>query len=129
MARRGREKAAKDPDKAQALIAQAGSIDGMTAKRILDGVREGDPFCCDLWRGIAEDFGRGFASIYHALDPDLIVLGGGVPQAGEVFFDSVRRETEARVLPQFRGEVRIVPAALGTDSVLFGALALALQLD
>ena len=111
------------------LVERAGVISAISAKTLFDCAREGDTFSSRVVKEVAEDFGRGLASIYHAFDPDLIVLGGGVPQAGDTFFEALRNETEARVLPQFRGQVRIVPAGLGKDSVLMGALALALELD
>jgi len=129
IARRARERARKRPDQAEALIAMAGDLEAISAKALFDCARQGDEFASALVQEVAQDFGRGLASVYHAYDPDLIVLGGGVPQAGELFFDLIHGATEARVLPQFRGQVRVVPAELGADSVLFGALALCQGLD
>jgi len=129
IARRASERARERPDQAGALIAMAGSLEAISAKALFDRARQGDQLSSALVQEVAQDFGRGLASIYHAYDPDLIVLGGGVPQAGELFFGLIREATESRVLPQFRGQIRIVPAKLGSDSVLFGALALCLDLD
>jgi len=129
ISRRAAERARESSGEAAMLIERAGVISAITAKTLFDCAREDDAFSSRIVKEVAADFGRGLASIYHAFDPDLIVLGGGVPQAGALFFEALRNETEARVLPQFRGQVKIVPAGLGKDSVLLGALALALNLD
>jgi glucokinase len=54
------------------------------------------------------------------------VIGGGVPLAGEaLFFAPLRQEVERYVFPPLRGTYRIVPAELGEEVVVHGALALA----
>ncbi|MBI2194922.1 MAG: ROK family protein [Planctomycetes bacterium] len=129
IARRARDRARARPREAAALIARAGGVESIQAKTLLECAIEGDIFSSQVVQQVGEDFGRALASIFHAFDPDRIVLGGGVAQAGETFLGVVRRETELRLLPQFRGKIDITGAGLGTDSVLFGALALALGQD
>ena len=70
----------------------------------------------------------GFAlvSLLHALDPEAVVVGGGVAQVGEPFFSGVREEVRERAMPTFRG-TPILPAALGPDAALIGAAVLAFQ--
>ena len=58
--------------------------------------------------------------------PRRIVIGGGVSLIGEEFwFAPIRRLVERGVFPPFRGGFDIVPAALGEEVVVHGALALA----
>jgi glucokinase len=58
--------------------------------------------------------------------PSVIVVGGGVSLAGEsLFFAPLREEIAKYVFPPLAGTYRIVPAALGEDVVVHGALALA----
>ncbi len=60
------------------------------------------------------------------LAPRRIVLGGGVSLVGEsAWFDPIRRLVDRDVFPPFRGHFDIVPAALGEEVVVHGALALA----
>ena len=60
------------------------------------------------------------------LAPNVVVLGGGVPQAGEsLFFAPLRREVGRYVFPPLADRFRIVPAALGEEVVVHGALAVA----
>jgi glucokinase len=57
--------------------------------------------------------------------PRRIVIGGGVSLIGPDWFDGVRRFVDQSVFPPFRGGFDIVPAALGEEVVVQGALALA----
>jgi glucokinase len=58
--------------------------------------------------------------------PQVVVIGGGVPLAGEaMFFDPLRREVARYVFPPLANSYAIVPAALGEEVVLHGALAVA----
>jgi glucokinase len=58
----------------------------------------------------------------------VVVVGGGVSLAGEkVFFAPLRREVERYVFPPLLGAFEIVPAALGEEVVVHGALALAAE--
>ncbi|MBP0573913.1 ROK family protein, partial [Mycobacterium tuberculosis] len=68
--------------------------------------------------------GLGFTSILHALSPEAIVVGGGVSQALDLLLPGIRAEIGRRAMPVFR-DVPIVAAALGDNSGLAGAAALA----
>ncbi len=59
------------------------------------------------------------------LNPARIVIGGGIAQAGERLFAPLRAELRRQVTNWSRARLDVVPAALGDDSVLWGALALA----
>ena len=62
------------------------------------------------------------------LAPDVVVLGGGVSLAGEaLFLEPVRGYVARYVFPPLADSYRIVPAALGEEVVLHGALALAAE--
>ena len=62
------------------------------------------------------------------LAPNVVVLGGGVSLAGEeLFFEPVRRYVRRYVFPPLVDSYQIVPAALGEEVVLHGALALAAE--
>jgi glucokinase len=78
----------------------------------------------------AEDAARaialGMVAVTHVLDPERIVIGGGVANALPVLAPLLRAQVDARVLPPFRG-VEIVAAALGDDSGLAGAAQLVLR--
>ena len=72
----------------------------------------------------AGNLGVGLANYVHIFNPDIIALGGGVTQAGELLFGPVRQVVAERIMQDYT--VSIVPAALGDDSGLLGAAALVL---
>jgi glucokinase len=73
-----------------------------------------------------ECLGFGLAGLANALDPDLIVLGGGLAALGDALLDPARRILRRHALP---GPARcpVVPAALGPDAAVIGAAALGME--
>jgi glucokinase len=59
------------------------------------------------------------------VNPARIVIGGGISKAGPKLFGPLREELGRQITPWSRARVDVVPAALGDDSVLWGALVLA----
>ncbi len=72
--------------------------------------------------------GVGVVNLLHTLNPQRIVIGGGVALgAGDLLLEPVRNTVAARAMPPFRRDLLILPAELGDDAGLLGALALALS--
>ena len=72
---------------------------------------------------LAAKLGAWLGSVISLLDPDVIVIGGGVSRIGEPLFDRLRREVPRRTINQFASQTPIVPAALGADVGIIGAAA------
>lgn len=100
--------------------------------------------CCGLW--LERDYGRpahlllqdpdfvaryvvdlalGLKTAIMLLNPARIVIGGGIAKAGDALFVPLRAELRRTITPWSRARIDVQPAALGDDSVLWGALALA----
>jgi glucokinase len=62
----------------------------------------------------------------NLLNPNIVVIGGGVSGAGEVLFRPVREAVERYAVPESVRGLRIVPGALGRRGAMMGAAALAL---
>ena len=67
----------------------------------------------------------GVANLVSALNPQVVVLGGGLMQASDLFLDPVRRAVRRWAQPIAVDQCRIELAALGEDAALFGAARLA----
>ena len=73
----------------------------------------------------AKYYGAALANAITLLNPDVVVLGGGVARAGQRFLKPVRAQVARLVFQPFRMNFKIVPAALGEDVVVVGAALLA----
>jgi glucokinase len=74
------------------------------------------------------DLAMGLKACIMLLNPERIVIGGGISKAGDALFEPLRKELRRQVTPWSRARLDVVPAALGDDSVLFGSLALTNEL-
>ena len=99
----------------------------LTGKSVTDAARHGDELALEVLTEAATYIGLGLVNLIHILEPQRILLGGGVSQAGELLFEPIRQTVHDRVMsPVFRG-VEIQPAALGKDVGLMGAVAWVLE--
>ena len=73
------------------------------------------------------DLARGLKAAIMLLNPARIVIGGGISKAGEALFAPLRAELRRQITSWSRARIDVVPAALGDDSVLWGAYELGLQ--
>lgn len=98
-------------------------IDGLLVTRL---ARAGDALSIELLADLGRWLGEGLASLAAVLDPGLIVIGGGVAEAGDLVMGPVKGAFEA-TLPATdnrpHAEIRI--AALGNEAAIIGAAALA----
>jgi len=127
IARRTREALATAPD--PILLRLAGNDPAaITAPMVLQAADEGSALARGIWEETAEYIAVGLGSIIHILAPPLIVLGGGVAQAGEKLLEPVRRRLRDHVFYVPLDRIRVTGAALGHDSALTGAATLALTM-
>jgi predicted NBD/HSP70 family sugar kinase len=101
---------------------QFGMTGQLTAKAVFDAAREGDPAAVRAVRLEGGRIAYTVAAAAAVLDPDLVVLGGGVGHSVDLLLRPVRETL--RTLTPLRP--KIVPSRLGEDAVLLGAVATAL---
>ncbi|NIS81406.1 MAG: ROK family protein [Anaerolineales bacterium] len=100
----------------------------ITAKDVGLAARKGDEVARTAVEEAGEVLGRFLASLAHAFNPEIFVLGGGVSQIGPLLFETIRSAFSKSVIhPAYSKTLRIVPAALGDDAGLVGAMVLATQ--
>lgn len=87
----------------------------------------GDPVALRLWEDLGYELGAALSSVVWILNPDTIVIGGGVAKAGELIFDPVRRAVQKWTQQVIHEKLRIVPAALGNDAGIIGNAVLAME--
>jgi glucokinase len=96
-------------------------------KELATAALRGDAIAKGLWEAVGDEVGAALASAVWVLNPDTIVIGGGVAKAGDLLFDPIRRSVASRTLKLFHENLRIVPAALGNDAGIIGNAALVLD--
>lgn len=90
----------------------------------------GDPAALAVLADVAHDLGQGIATMAAVLDPRMVVIGGGVAEAGEDFVVPVRRSLDRHLTATGRRPGPVVrPALLGNDAGLVGAADLAVRTD
>jgi glucokinase len=111
-------------EKSTIADAVAGDMAKVTAEVVVEAARAGDRMAGEVMHMATTNLGVGLANYVHIFNPDIIILGGGVSQAGDLLFEPVRRVVAERIMRDYT--VSIVPAALGDDCGLLGAAALVL---
>jgi glucokinase len=88
---------------------------------------EGDELADKLWADIGLKIGVGLTNVIWLVNPDRIVIGGGVANAGERLFGYIRQTIKSRCEKTFWEHLEVVPATLGNDAGIIGAATLALE--
>jgi glucokinase len=119
-----RAREALDSDGASALrTVTHGDLAALTAGHVYDAAREGDEVAREVVRDTARYLGVGVANLLNLINPDVVVLAGGVTQAGELILAPLRAEVRRRAFRPAVDAARIVPGALGGRAGVIGAAA------
>lgn len=102
----------------------AGDLSRITPKVISEAAKKGDRLAVDVLRCAGEHIGTGLANIVNILNPEKIIIGGGVAESGKMLFDTIRSSVRKRAMEVPARAVKIVKARLGNDAGLIGAVAL-----
>ncbi|TNF47688.1 ROK family protein, partial [bacterium] len=91
----------------------------LTPEQILEGRLQGDPRCEDLFDQFLDDFGRCIGGLISMIDPDVIVLGGGLSNIDELYSTGVERARMYAFQNQF--DTPILKNQLGDSAGVLGA--------
>jgi glucokinase len=97
-----------------------------TARELFAKAAAGDGAALALVDRVAYDLGRGISIYAQIMNPQRVIVGGGVAMAGDLLFEPMRRHARAESMPLVRDAFSIVPAALGDEAGIVGAAALML---
>ncbi|NLV43539.1 MAG: ROK family glucokinase [Candidatus Hydrogenedentes bacterium] len=103
-----------------------GDPEALTGKMIYEAAAAGDQYALHVFHETAVWLGLGAASMVNALNPERIVLCGGMINAGDMLFDTVRETVMANAFEVPAKRCRILPAGLGSDSGVIGCAGCAL---
>lgn len=114
--------ALKDTDKKSGLR----NLETVTAKDVFDLAKSGDKLALEIVDHFADTLGSALAQISCVVDPEIIVIGGGVSKAGEIITESVKKYYQENAFHASRNtEFRL--ALLGNDAGIYGAAKLGID--
>ncbi len=112
------------------LAAAGGDPASVTGSMVTELARAGEPESLALFAELANWLGLGLASLVAVLDPTLVVLGGGVSEAGDLLLEPVRAALAREVTGGSRRPLpEVTLAALGNDAGLIGAADLTRKIE
>ncbi|MEY2559110.1 MAG: glucokinase [Verrucomicrobiota bacterium] len=117
-------------DRAAKLYAAAGRIhatEEITPLSLEKAALHGDEIAAGLWEELGFEIGIMLTNIAWLLNPDRIVIGGGVAKAGPLLFEPIRRAIRERTPAAYHEHLDVVPAELGNDAGIIGSATLALE--
>jgi glucokinase len=100
-----------------------GQLDKITAELVYDAAKKGDGLANEIVRDTARYLGAGIASLLNTINPDVVVIAGGVTRAGEALFAPLRTEVRRRAFAPAVKAAKIVPAELPGTAGIVGAVA------
>jgi glucokinase len=100
-----------------------GQLDRITAEVVYDAAKKGDGLANEIVRETARYLGAGIANLLNVVNPDVVVVAGGVTRAGEALFGPLRTESLRRAFKPAVEAARIVPAELPGTAGVVGAVA------
>ena len=100
-----------------------GDLTKVTAQTVYQAAHDGDPFALDVVRETARFLGAGIANLVNVLNPDVVVVTGGVTKAGDRLFGPLRIDVARRAFKPAVDACRIVPGTLPGTAGVVGAVA------
>ncbi len=96
----------------------------ITPKIIAKAAKNGDKFAIGIWREAGHNLGIALTGIVNFFNPDKIIIGGGMAQAGKILLTSVIKTVRARAMGIPVKDIKIVKSRLGEDAGTIGAATL-----
>jgi glucokinase len=103
-----------------------GDLDKLTTKVIFQAEKKGDALAASVINQACACLGAGIASAVNLLNPQVVVIGGGVSQGGMSFIRRIEKEVKSRAFPSATRDLKVVKAKLGNDAGFIGAAMLCL---
>ncbi len=117
-----------EKDAADLLQRCDGQVEQLTTKIIAEAARSGNQLAREVFNHACQVFGWAIAQMVTLVAPNIVVVGGGVSLVGDdLLFAPLRNYVRRYVFPPLSGTFDVVPAELGEEVVVYGALALAAE--
>ena len=123
IATRAREVLVREEGESAITAMVGGNLDDITARIVYDAAKAGDPIASEIVKDTARYLGAGVANLLNIFNPDIVVLAGGVAEAGDALFVPLRIEVRRRAFSPAVNAMKIVPGELPGTAGVVGAVA------
>ncbi len=105
------------------ILSEAGrvAVEKLSARHIFDAYHLGDKFAVDCLKETGEILGRGLAGIVNLLNPEMVIIGGGVADAVPDIVAQVADKIKTTALVSATSDLKVMHAELGNSAGLIGA--------
>ena len=104
-------------------------VGDLTAKQISEAAESGNELAIAAYERAGKYIGLAIADLLHIFNTSLVIIGGGVSRAGDLLFEPIRKSVHESVISDaYLDNLQILPAALGDDSGILGALVLSREI-
>ncbi len=99
-----------------------GNIDQLNFKHIVRGCKEKDGLALKLIDRAGQDLGKKIAFLVNLMNPEIVVIGGGVEDCGAPLLDSIKQTVKDWAVEEASNQVKIIPSAFGENAVALGVV-------
>ncbi|HPM43210.1 MAG TPA: ROK family protein [Candidatus Omnitrophota bacterium] len=96
----------------------------ITKATVLEAVSKNDKLATEIITSAGTAFGIKISYLVNFLNPEIIIIGGGMERSGDAFMDAVRSSIKRFAFEEPAGAAKVIPSLLGEDSIVLGAAAL-----
>lgn len=97
---------------------------GGEAAVLLSALDDGDPYAGEIWMALTGSLGFALSHVVHLLNPEVIVIGGGLAKTGQRLAEAVSQQMDQYLMHAISPRPEIIPASLGAEVVPIGGLLL-----
>ena len=99
----------------------------LTPRGLAASVKKKDPVAMQVWDEFTSQLSTGLVNAVWLLNPDRIVIGGGIAKAGKLIFDPLWKKMKTQLASSFTKNLKVVPAHFGNDAGIIGSAAVAME--
>ncbi|MFH2137644.1 MAG: ROK family protein [Candidatus Omnitrophota bacterium] len=119
--------AVKDGKSAKIKELVDGNVDLVTAEIVIDAARQNDKVAVEILEKAGLNLGVRIAYLINLFNPEIVILGGGMEQAGDLILEPIKRMVRRLAFEEPASMVRIIPSRLGENAVSLGASSLVIR--
>ncbi|MBM3248204.1 MAG: ROK family protein [Candidatus Omnitrophica bacterium] len=102
-------------------------VNNIRLQDIFQAAKENDALALDLIKQAGKRLGIKISYLVNLLNPEVVIIGGGIEEAGSVFLDTIKQTVSDWAFEEMSGNLKIIPSKLKENSVALGAASLVVR--